>query len=128
MKKLLGPDIDGLVFASDVESQYSDAPAMREANELIAKHFPGAAIDYNSMVGYGEGKILVHALEASGRDLTRDKFVASLDAMSDFDAGVLPVSFSPTKHVAAKSVKIFRWQGGKPEPQSDWVPIVGESK
>ena len=45
MKKLLGPDIDGLVFASEEESQYSDSPGMREANELIAKHFPGASVD-----------------------------------------------------------------------------------
>jgi branched-chain amino acid transport system substrate-binding protein len=123
MQKLLGSEVDGLVFASEVDNQYSDAPGTQQAVATIHKHVPEAPVDFLSLLGYADARILVHALELSGPDLTREKLVASLNSMSDFDTGVMPVSFSPTNHTAAKSAKIFRWKSGKPQPESNWLPL-----
>jgi branched-chain amino acid transport system substrate-binding protein len=121
--KLLGDQTEGLMFATETESQFADTPGVRNALATVRKYFPNATIDYNMLVGYANGKLAVGGLKAAGRDLSRDKLVRAVEGLNDFDAEVVRLSFSASKHSGANAVRIFRWQGGRPIAQSDWLPI-----
>jgi branched-chain amino acid transport system substrate-binding protein len=45
----------------------------------------------------------VHVLEKIGRDLTREKFIAEMDKLTNFDTGVMAgtLTYTPTKHLGA---------------------------
>jgi len=45
----------------------------------------------------------VHVLDKIGRDLTREKFIAEMEQLKDFDTGMIAgkLSYSPTNHQGA---------------------------
>lgn len=126
--KLLGDQTEGLMFASEVESQFADAPGIKEALATVRKYFPDSIVDYNMLIGYANGVLAVKALETAGRDVTREKLVQVIEAMSSLDTGVVKLSFSATKHGGADAAKIFQWKGGKPVALTEWLPISGASR
>lgn len=124
LPNLLGDLVNGLVFATEVDSIYSDAPGVAEARRVIAKHFPNAQPDFTTFMGYAHAKVVAKALEVAGRDLTREKLLAAMVGLGNFDSGVMPLSFSKDKHTGSNGVKIFQWRGGKPVAISPWTPIT----
>jgi branched-chain amino acid transport system substrate-binding protein len=122
--KLLGDQTEGLVFATETESQFAATPGVNTALSTVRKYFPEAAIDYNMLVGWANARLAVKALESAGRDLTREKLVHAVENLTNFDADVVTLSFSAKKHSGANAIKIFRWQGGRPVPQTDWIPVT----
>ena len=121
--KLLGDKVDGLMFASEMESQFADTPGMQAALEVVHRSFPEAEIDFNLLLGYATGKVAIAGLEAAGRDLTREKFVEAISSFDSLDADVLPLRYGVEKHNGAKGVKIYRWVDGKPTALTDWLPL-----
>lgn len=122
LTKLVGNGIDGLVYATDTESRYSTSPEAVRVRALIAKYYPDAKVDLLTLQGYAQARLFGHALQAAGKDLNRDKFLAALRA-TNFSAGVMKLSYENGKDIGASALKLYRWQGGKPEAVSDWVPI-----
>ena len=57
---------------------------------------------------------------ASGQELTGANIKAALETFTDLDMGgvTVPISFTPTDHLGAKGVRIFRVEGG------EWVPFT----
>ena len=57
---------------------------------------------------------------ASGQELTGPNIKAALETFTDMDMGgvTVPISFTPTDHLGAKGVRIFRVEGG------EWVPFT----
>jgi len=52
-------------------------------------------------------KVLTHALKLAGRALSREKLVAALEGLYDFDTGLMPrVGFSPNRRVGAPGAYI----------------------
>ena len=47
--------------------------------------------------------LIVHVLEKIGRDLTREKFIAEMEKLKDFDTGIIAgkLTFSPTQRQGA---------------------------
>jgi branched-chain amino acid transport system substrate-binding protein len=56
-------------------------------------------------MGMGGAMAVVKALEAAGPQLTRERFLAELNKIRDFETDVLagPISFSPQDHAGVKS-------------------------
>lgn len=47
-------------------------------------------------------KILVHALELCGKDLTRERLVTTLEGLYEYDTGLMPkISFGPNRRIGA---------------------------
>lgn len=122
LTKLVGPGIDGLVYATDTESRYSSSPEAARVRSLIAKYFPDAKVDLLTIQGYAQGKLLGKALEMAGKDLTRASFLEAMRNI-DFNAGVMQLDYKGGKDIGAAALKLYRWKGDKPEAVSDWVPI-----
>ena len=57
---------------------------------------------------------------AAGQELTGANIKAALETFTDLDMGgvTVPISFTPTDHLGAKGVRIFRVEGG------EWVPFT----
>ncbi len=121
--KMLGDQTEGLMFASEVESQFAEGPGIKAALAIVRKYYPDAIVDYNMLTGYANAAVAMKALEIAGRDVTREKFVRAIESLGSFDSGVVPLSFSATKHSGADAAKIFQWKGGKPVALTDWLPL-----
>ena len=81
-----------------------DGPGMKKAREMIEPRLPaGEKLTDFSFYGPGSSVAIVHVLEKIGRDLTREKFIAEMDKLTNFDTGVMAgtLTFSPTQHQGA---------------------------
>jgi len=81
-----------------------DGPGMKKAREMIEPRLPpGEKLTDFSFYGPGSSVAIVHVLEKIGRDLTREKFIAEMDKLTNFDTGVMAgtLTFSPTQRQGA---------------------------
>jgi branched-chain amino acid transport system substrate-binding protein len=80
-------------------------PVVKEYQRLSAqagfKDFNFSAIE-----GFVAAKVFVEGLRRTGRNLTRDSFIATLEKMHEVDVGGFYVGFSPANHNASKFVDL----------------------
>lgn len=64
----------------------------------------------------------IRSTVAAGNELTGENIRAAFESMQDFDTGgvTLPISFSPTDHRGMRSMRIYRVDGGKWRPETDF--------
>ncbi len=48
----------------------------------------------------------MEGLRRTGQDLTRERFIAAMEQIRDFDVGGFVVNFSPTDHSGSKFVEL----------------------
>lgn len=122
MQNLLGPMVEGMVFGSEIDTQFADSPSAREVKALLAKDYPKVPVDWGTMIGYAHAKLIVEALKAAGPNPTREGVIAAVEG-KNIDLGVMaPVSYAPNKRTAANAIAVFQWKGGKTQRMTDWVP------
>lgn len=93
----LGEKAHGLVIAQVMPSPFRvDYPFVRDYRQAADQ----ARVEYSyaSLEGYLAARSFTEGLRRAGRDLSRDKLVAALENMSDWDAGGLRLAFSPRRH------------------------------
>jgi ABC-type branched-subunit amino acid transport system substrate-binding protein len=80
-----------------------------EYRSAARKHFPADEPNYVALEGYLNAKLLRVALERAGRDLTRSKLRATLEAMSELDIGVgKDISFGRLDHQGLEAIYYSR--------------------
>jgi len=87
-------------------TQYPWDPTVKVAKEY--QQMAGstqAPVTYNGMGGHLAARLLVEALQRAGRDLTREKVRAALEA-APFDIGGVTMSFAPNDHVGNRYVEL----------------------
>lgn len=102
----LGADAHGIVIAQVV-------PSPLRASYRISKEFTAAAsragsrdTTYNSLEGYITAKVFVEALRRAGKDLTREKLIAALESMSNYDLGGFIIDYSGGKRIGSTYVDL----------------------
>lgn len=118
-------------FMKDLESSTENVfvtQVIPPVNEYEAKLFEGVALYRNAFKKYypgenptfggGEGfinaRILIEALRRSGKDLTREKFMESLESIRDYSVGIgASVNFGPNDHQGMGSVYLTIIKDGK---------------
>ncbi len=85
--------------------ELSQVPGIIEYRRVISKYYPKAPFDDTTAWGYLGAKILVHMLELTGRDLTRENLIKAAETkFKNWDSGIVPaLSYSETSHAAAIS-------------------------
>ena len=74
-----------------VQPEYS---ALLQKNKLTSTH---AAAQASAIAA---ARILVHALELSGKDLSRERLVTTLEGLYEFDTGLMPkITFGPNRRI-----------------------------
>jgi hypothetical protein len=53
----------------------------------MKKHFPTLALDTTNLYGYQKAALFVEALQRTGRTLTRDSLLKSIESIKDWDPG-----------------------------------------
>jgi branched-chain amino acid transport system substrate-binding protein len=93
----------------------SDDPTMTEFRKNFEKRYPDLVKqdrpDLGDVLGYGGAGAFIEALKRAGPDLTREKFIASLESLKDFRTGLtLPTTFSATSHEGNDEARIVEIQ------------------
>ena len=92
--KALGDQVQGMIITQVVPFPWSTKLEMsRDYQKLMADAKIPLSVD--SMEGYLSARLLTEGLKAAGPKLTRESFLAGLEAMNRKDVGGLQVSFSP---------------------------------
>lgn len=98
---IAGPGLlDGMKATSFVAPTISDSPAIQEYRSALAKYAPQEKPDFASLTGYGLMKTFIEALRRIDGPPTRAALIQSLNAMRNYDSGILPlISYSPERHL-----------------------------
>lgn len=111
--ELAGSAINGVTVAifSAVSTMPNDL--VKRANETILKYHPQTKPGYWTYLGYAGAAVFAEGAKRAGTDLTREKLIASIETLNDFQTGVVPpLTFGPGKHGGANKFGIARWQDG----------------
>lgn len=112
-----------LGFCHYPDPNESEEPGIVEYRRLMAKHYPGHALNRYSLYGYVFGKLVVEGLERAGPDPTRERFVAAMETIRDWDSGGImpPVTFTENDHHAQKAGFICELRDGRFRARTDWI-------
>ena len=80
-------------------------PVVKEYQQLMAKA-GHKDFNFSAIEGFVAAKVFVEGLRRTGRNLTRDNFISTLERMNDVDVGGFYVGFSPQNHNASKFVDL----------------------
>jgi branched-chain amino acid transport system substrate-binding protein len=104
----------------------SKDPAVVEYREIMTKYGKDRDKTPNrySLYGYFFAKLFVEGLKATGKDLTRESYIAALEGIKDWQNGITPpVSFSATDHLAQNSGFMVEVQKEVFRPISGWLTL-----
>ncbi|HYG42774.1 MAG TPA: ABC transporter substrate-binding protein [Bordetella sp.] len=97
-------------------SKTLDDPAFRKWKDIYTTAHPKDPVETLSFMGMTGALAIVEALKRAGPDLTREKFMAELGGLRDFDPGIQsgPLTFTPQDHAGIKQGKMIYMKDGKP--------------
>ena len=107
----------------------TEGPRMKKWNDIILKYYPKETITGFSAISMGSGVAVVEVLKRVGRDLTREKFLAEMDKVRDFDSEILAgkISWSAGDRDGVKEAAVAGLVNGKPTVLKSWgKPLFGE--
>lgn len=110
----LGDDGVGVAISQVVPFPWSPAvPVVKEYQQMMTR--AGAKeFSFVSLEGFIAAKVFVEALRQTGKDVTREKFIATLQRMNDLDVGGFFVGFAPGNHNGSRFVDLtIIARGGK---------------
>lgn len=103
----LGAAGSGVAISQVVPFPWSPSVAVvKEYHKTMAQFAPKNPYSFGSLEGYIAAKVFVEGLKRTGKELTREKFIATLEKTNDLDVGGFHVSFAPNKHDASKYVDL----------------------
>ena len=103
----LGADGLGVAMAQVVPSYLKrSVPVVKEYQAAMEAAFGKKEYSYTSLESYIAAKVLVEGLRRAGPQPTREKLLAALDTVSNYDVGGYLVSFSPSNHNGSSFVSL----------------------
>jgi len=100
----LGPEARGIGISQVVPYPWNDsALVVREYQKLSVK---SGNYSYYGMEGYLMARTLVEGLKRTGKDLSRDKLITSLESMSGVDFGGYRINYSANSRVGSRFVEL----------------------
>jgi branched-chain amino acid transport system substrate-binding protein len=116
---------------------YADSPfpgALSARKAAIENGYSSALSQYGFGPDYVTGQIIIAALKAAGPDLTRARFIAALNGLTNLSTGDLTpsVQLSATNHEAVHGALPYTWDAAKSEfvPQgsfASWSVALSQS-
>jgi ABC-type branched-subunit amino acid transport system substrate-binding protein len=112
------------VYAAKINSpSYGDTRGAVEFRKDMEKYRPKAEVTYNTMMGYGRGKVVVEGLKRAEakNDLTREGVIKAMETIKNFESGVYPpITYTSSFHGGPSACLLVKKQGKR------WVPISSE--
>ena len=108
----------GFVIAQNMPNPNKKSVVLvREHRDVMAKFAPNIQPNFYTLGGYATAKVVVEGLRKAGPAPTRDKFVAALETLRDFDIGGVQYSFGRGLRMGTTFVDLFIINSSG-EPQS----------
>jgi branched-chain amino acid transport system substrate-binding protein len=105
--KELGAESAGVIMSQVVPLPTKKSiPIVNEYQGALAATGSKAGLSFNGLEGYITAKVLVEGLKKTGKDITRAKFIKSVESITDLDLGGYFVGYSPTNHNGSAYVDI----------------------
>ncbi|HEX5803680.1 MAG TPA: ABC transporter substrate-binding protein [Azospira sp.] len=82
------------------------APVVREMYQLPAALLPAAGITYTTLEGFIAAKVAVEALRRAGAQPTREKLLAALDTLREYDTGGFTVNYAPGNRLGSRFAEV----------------------
>ena len=102
----LGKEGNGVMISQVVPFPWSPLmPVVKEYLDL-AKRAGNVEVNFSTLEGFLAAKVMTEGLRRAGRDLTRERFVAAMENITNLDLGGFAVSFSATNHNASRFVDL----------------------
>lgn len=103
---------EGVIFGSFATPPYDmDNPTIKKYAEAFAKYYPEDRWGLFPYGGFLYTIPFVKALENAGKDITREKLIAELDKLGDFDVMGLTMSYTSEDHQAIRSMQLLKCTG-----------------
>jgi ABC-type branched-subunit amino acid transport system substrate-binding protein len=103
----LGADGLGVAMSQIVPSYLKRSiPVVKEYQAAMEATLGKKEFSYTSLESYIAAKVLVEGLRRAGPQPTREKLLAALDTLSNYDVGGYLVSFSPSNHNGSSFVSL----------------------
>lgn len=117
LARQLGPAaglLEGLVAANYLPmSTDTTDPWIQLFTRINREHNGGAEFDNNIVYGMAVGYLFVQALQAAGKDLTRESLLAAVTRGGFTGPGLVPVRFSAADHSGYSGERLARITGGR---------------
>ena len=102
----LGADGYGVAISQVVPFPFSGDTQIARDYQRAMKSGGASQLSFTSFEGYIAARVFVEGLKRTGRDLTRDKFIAAMETMTQVDLGGFSVRFSPKNHNGSNTVDL----------------------
>jgi branched-chain amino acid transport system substrate-binding protein len=113
------PEIVGKVAAgtlnviANLELPESDEPKMAGFRKRFEARYPELVKqvrpDLGDVLCYGGALTFIEGLKRAGKDLTREKFIAALESLQNYQNGItLPTTFTATDHDGNNAARVMR--------------------
>jgi branched-chain amino acid transport system substrate-binding protein len=102
----LGKDGYGVMISQVVPFPWSPlTPVVKEYLDL-AKRSGKVDVNFSSLEGFLAAKVLTEGLRRAGKDPTREKFIAAMESMSNYEIGGFTVRFAADNHNGSQYVDL----------------------
>ncbi len=103
----LGQSAAGVAIAQVMPYPWSGVtPIVREFLALPADVLPKSGITYTAIEGYIAAKVMAEALRQAGPQPTREKLVAALGGLRNYDTGGFVVDYGKGSHLGSRFVEV----------------------
>lgn len=103
---VLGKEGIGVVVSQVVPFPFSATSGIVREYQQIMTKMGVKNWSFASMEGFINAKVMVEALKRTGRDLTRERFLATLESMNRVDLDGYVVNFSRNNHQGSRYVEL----------------------
>jgi branched-chain amino acid transport system substrate-binding protein len=110
-----GPAALANFYTASFLRQGPDHPDMKEYADLMKKYFPNDRVTALNFYGMSGAYTLVDAMKRVGKDLTREKLIATLEQTKDGFAGpgACKVNITPQSHVGCREGTMWKLVNGQ---------------
>jgi ABC-type branched-subunit amino acid transport system substrate-binding protein len=117
--RILGDQAEGVVVTQVVPlpGPQSDGQTLWGVDEyirLLQRYYPQDRPNFVGLEGYLNARVLVEGLQRTGSQLTRERFIAALESIQNYDLGIdNALSFSPQDHQGLDQVYTTHFKNGR---------------
>ena len=119
LARILGDQAEGVIVTQVVPlpSSRPDGESLWGVDEytrLLQQYYPQDRPNFVSLEGYLNARVLVEGLQRTGSNLTRERFIASLESVAAYDLGIdNALAFSPQDHQGLDRVYFTHFKNGR---------------
>jgi ABC-type branched-subunit amino acid transport system substrate-binding protein len=118
---LAGDALEGIYVNLMTAVDTMDRPAVKQANEILARYSPKTKPGYYPYLGMAGAMIFVEGAKKAGKDLTREKLIQALESFKRLETGLVPpLEWSAKYHGGPHAFGYATWQNGKLKVLQGW--------